>query len=214
VIINNIVQVNTPCAEILYSLVVDSLAAGASVPTPTAAAAAAAAEAAAAVSITEGAPDSATAVVADNSSKSLLCLDVCCGTGTIGICCSKANLGVVVGVELCQAAVDDAHLNAELNDLKILLRADDSQETAMARMRESIGEGAGAGPAGSVFVCSRAEAVLGSILSDRPNYGNGIPQMVRNIAMLAQGKKVLAVVDPPREVRHCPAHYTVLRNTA
>ncbi|KAG2471047.1 tRNA (uracil-5-)-methyltransferase homolog A [Polypterus senegalus] len=43
-------------------------------------------------------------------------LDVCCGTGTIGICLAKA-VKKVVGIELCQEAVHDARINAELNGL-------------------------------------------------------------------------------------------------
>ena len=45
-------------------------------------------------------------------------LDVCCGTGTIGLCVAASNERVkkVVGVELCKAAVEDAKRNAELNN--------------------------------------------------------------------------------------------------
>ena len=44
-------------------------------------------------------------------------LDVCCGTGTIGLCvaASMPSVKKVVGVELCKAAVADAKRNAELN---------------------------------------------------------------------------------------------------
>ncbi|XP_030647425.1 tRNA (uracil-5-)-methyltransferase homolog A [Chanos chanos] len=43
-------------------------------------------------------------------------LDVCCGTGTIGISLAK-RVKKVIGVELCQAAVEDAKVNAEANGL-------------------------------------------------------------------------------------------------
>lgn len=43
-------------------------------------------------------------------------LDICCGTGTIGLAlahvCKK-----VIGIEMCTAAVDDARANAELNGI-------------------------------------------------------------------------------------------------
>ncbi|XP_017270062.1 tRNA (uracil-5-)-methyltransferase homolog A [Kryptolebias marmoratus] len=43
-------------------------------------------------------------------------LDVCCGTGTIGI--SLANrVKKVIGIEMCQEAVEDARVNAKLNGL-------------------------------------------------------------------------------------------------
>ncbi|XP_043094661.1 LOW QUALITY PROTEIN: tRNA (uracil-5-)-methyltransferase homolog A [Puntigrus tetrazona] len=43
-------------------------------------------------------------------------LDVCCGTGTIGISLAK-RVKKVIGIELCQEAVDDAKANAEANGL-------------------------------------------------------------------------------------------------
>ncbi|XP_018117661.1 tRNA (uracil-5-)-methyltransferase homolog A isoform X2 [Xenopus laevis] len=43
-------------------------------------------------------------------------LDVCCGTGTIGISLAK-RVKKVVGIELCQEAIADAKANAQLNNL-------------------------------------------------------------------------------------------------
>nr|XP_061804738.1 tRNA (uracil-5-)-methyltransferase homolog A-like [Nerophis lumbriciformis] len=43
-------------------------------------------------------------------------LDVCCGTGTIGISLAK-RVKKVIGIELCQEAVKDAEANAKLNGL-------------------------------------------------------------------------------------------------
>uniref|UniRef100_A0ABM5F1P9 tRNA (uracil(54)-C(5))-methyltransferase n=1 Tax=Pogona vitticeps TaxID=103695 RepID=A0ABM5F1P9_9SAUR len=43
-------------------------------------------------------------------------LDVCCGTGTIGISLAK-KVKKVTGIELCQEAVEDAKANAQLNGL-------------------------------------------------------------------------------------------------
>ncbi|XP_017580704.2 tRNA (uracil-5-)-methyltransferase homolog A [Pygocentrus nattereri] len=43
-------------------------------------------------------------------------LDVCCGTGTIGISLAK-RVKKVIGIELCQEAVEDAKVNAEANGL-------------------------------------------------------------------------------------------------
>ncbi|CAH2295616.1 tRNA (uracil-5-)-methyltransferase homolog A [Pelobates cultripes] len=43
-------------------------------------------------------------------------LDVCCGTGTIGISLAK-KVKKVVGIELCQEAIADAKANAQINDL-------------------------------------------------------------------------------------------------
>ncbi|CAH0474181.1 unnamed protein product [Peronospora belbahrii] len=43
-----------------------------------------------------------------------LLYDVCCGTGTIGICASK-GVGKIVGIEISKPATDDAEANAVLN---------------------------------------------------------------------------------------------------
>ncbi|NXY84474.1 TRM2A methyltransferase, partial [Alcedo cyanopectus] len=43
-------------------------------------------------------------------------LDICCGTGTIGISLAK-KVKKVIGIELCQEAVQDAKVNAQINDL-------------------------------------------------------------------------------------------------
>ncbi|KAK5910429.1 hypothetical protein CesoFtcFv8_004264 [Champsocephalus esox] len=43
-------------------------------------------------------------------------LDVCCGTGTIGISLAK-RVKKVIGIEMCQDAVEDAKVNAKLNGL-------------------------------------------------------------------------------------------------
>ncbi|XP_059884567.1 tRNA (uracil-5-)-methyltransferase homolog A [Delphinus delphis] len=69
-------QVNTPAAEVLYTLIQDwaQLDAGSTV------------------------------------------LDVCCGTGTIGLALAR-KVKRVVGIELCQEAVEDARVNALDNEL-------------------------------------------------------------------------------------------------
>ena len=42
-------------------------------------------------------------------------LDICCGTGAIGICLSK-NAKKVIGVELVEEAVKNAEANVKLNE--------------------------------------------------------------------------------------------------
>ncbi|XP_030073598.1 tRNA (uracil-5-)-methyltransferase homolog A [Microcaecilia unicolor] len=49
-------------------------------------------------------------------SEDSIVLDVCCGTGTIGISLAK-RVKKVIGIELCQEAVEDAKANAQMNDL-------------------------------------------------------------------------------------------------
>uniref|UniRef100_I3MN24 tRNA (uracil-5-)-methyltransferase homolog A n=1 Tax=Ictidomys tridecemlineatus TaxID=43179 RepID=I3MN24_ICTTR len=47
-------------------------------------------------------------------------LDVCCGTGTIGLALAW-KVKRVIGIELCQEAVEDARVNAHANDSKVIL---------------------------------------------------------------------------------------------
>lgn len=48
------------------------------------------------------------------SSAADIVLDVCCGTGTIGLCVAS-GAGKVIGIEICEPAVEDAKKNAERN---------------------------------------------------------------------------------------------------
>lgn len=151
---------NTPVAEILYNQVVTELRSGLANPG------------------TNHSNELQTA-------SPLLCLDICCGTGTIGIICSKANLGSVVGIEMCPAAVENAKLNAQLNGLKLL-----NENSTEDNHSEN-------NAAAAAFICSRAETVLENILT---NHRRSHDPLIQRIQSLANGKKLLAVVDPPREV--------------
>jgi len=51
-----------------------------------------------------------------NVDSSTVLLDICCGTGTIGLSLAK-HVQKVIGIELVESAVDDAKYNAELNGL-------------------------------------------------------------------------------------------------
>jgi len=54
-------------------------------------------------------------VSSDDPEKTLL-FDVCCGTGTIGLTMMKEGVvGAVIGVDICEPAIEDAKKNAELN---------------------------------------------------------------------------------------------------
>ena len=44
-------------------------------------------------------------------------LDVCCGTGTIGLCCSKYSKNMY-GMEIIPQAIEDAKINAQVNEIK------------------------------------------------------------------------------------------------
>ena len=51
----------------------------------------------------------------DSEEKSdIVLLDVCCGTGTIGLCMAK-QVQKVIGIDICKEAIEDAIMNAKLN---------------------------------------------------------------------------------------------------
>ncbi|XP_070372807.1 tRNA (uracil-5-)-methyltransferase homolog A isoform X5 [Equus asinus] len=64
-------------------------------------------------------------------------LDVCCGTGTIGLALAR-KVKRVVGIELCQEAVEDARVNARDNELSNVEfhcgRAEDLVPTLVSRL--------------------------------------------------------------------------------
>ncbi|KAL4155734.1 hypothetical protein PRNP1_007837 [Phytophthora ramorum] len=74
-----------------------------------------------------------------NADEHTLLYDVCCGTGTIGICASK-GAGKVVGIEICKPATDDAEVNAVLNDVKnvtfVNSKAEDVMKDLLYKKRE------------------------------------------------------------------------------
>ncbi|KAG0423789.1 hypothetical protein HPB47_000446 [Ixodes persulcatus] len=67
-------------------------------------------------------------------------LDVCCGTGTIGLCMA-AKVARVYGVEVCKRAVENAKRNAEANGIGnasfVLGRAEDTMHDVMHTLRDS-----------------------------------------------------------------------------
>ena len=103
-------------------------------------------------------------------------VDVCCGTGTIGLAVAK-SVRHVVGVELCEAAVLDARRNAALNDIT-----------------------------NCDFVVGRVEDVLKGVLTDYVSgkglwsthaSGDGVENQGSNTTGTLVG-----IVDPPRAGLH------------
>ena len=70
-----------------------------------------------------------------------LLLDVCCGTGTIGLCLAN-RVKHVIGVDIETSAIEDAKLNAQLNHIT-----------------------------NCEFICSPAEKVMQQLLHDEANKG-------------------------------------------
>mmetsp|Transcript_16448 Transcript_16448/g.23193 ORF Transcript_16448/g.23193 Transcript_16448/m.23193 type:complete len:576 (+) Transcript_16448:183-1910(+) len=52
-----------------------------------------------------------------NLSKDHTLLDICCGTGSIGLCCAKATNCKVYGIDIVESAIKDANANALRNEI-------------------------------------------------------------------------------------------------
>ena len=103
-------QVNTPAAEELYSVVARLAGFGGEGKGE------AGGEAGDAVK-SEGGEEKVGESAATTAAKThTTVLDVCCGTGTIGLSVAKF-VDEVIGMDLCKAAVADAHLNTALNGI-------------------------------------------------------------------------------------------------
>lgn len=125
-------------------------------------------------------------------SNSSLLLDVCCGTGAIGLlCASQAKL--VAGVELSPPAVLDARRNAKLNHLESRCK----------------------------FICAKAESVFSHMLTGeaKPTVGKkdsvldeeDQAALAEVIASLPGFGEIIAVVDPPRAGLHPSVLKAMLR---
>ena len=88
---------------------------------------------------------------ASEDSSSSVFLDVCCGTGTIGICAAAAGARRVVGVDVVEAAVRDAEANARANGLSL---SSPSSSSPSCR-----------------FVAAKAEDVMASLLKEEEASG-------------------------------------------
>lgn len=208
-------QVNTRTAELLFSHVIDMIDADFTAPL--------AVQKADVIEISVDTTPSESLPIAEKAKRGdTVCLDVCCGTGTIGICVAAetCNTGagshIVLGVDLCAPAIDDAWKNAERNKVaplinRVLLEGNDPTSADIVS--------SAAGSRGKAyFVSARAEALMEGILYRQGWRGcNGtittgtnmlpLEEQRRLHAELTQlrtivdGKRLLAIVDPPREVR-------------
>jgi tRNA (uracil-5-)-methyltransferase len=105
----------------------------------------------------------------------ILLLDVCCGTGTIGLTCLKEGVvGALVGVDIAKPAIADAKINAVRNGFSHDETANNAEVATTTR-----------------FVASAAEKVLPDVMRDISSGG------VRGVKPV-----VVAVVDPARDGLH------------
>lgn len=131
-------------------------------------------------------------LVPDNSDLSVqqrprrkILLDLCCGTGTIGMVLSqRPEIKYIFGVEMCPSAVEDAKHNAKLNGIELdkeelsgplLVRADDGNNNP-PRFR---------------YICAKVEDALSGLLKYLEQSEIDLSQY-----------EVVALLDPPRTGTH------------
>lgn len=184
-----------------------------------------------------------------------VCLDVCCGTGTIGICIAAdkairarnaiksaavdstdldsslrpvSPLGVapvaVIGVDLCAPAIEDAWDNAARNGILPIMERDLTTPVSDDSNRDTATAAGNGGRA--FFIATRAEALMEGLLysggwrgcngSVRPGEAGALSaeeqrrlhgQLCR-LRTWVTGKRLAAIVDPPREVVIWPPNMT------
>lgn len=109
-------------------------------------------------------------------------LDVCCGTGTIGLTCLKEGVvGKLIGIDIAEPAIADAKINAEKNGYH-----DESNNEGVTR-----------------FVASAAEKIMPEIMKE-------ITTSIREGTTTTP--LVVAVVDPARNGLHAIVVRTLRAN--
>ena len=134
-------------------------------------------------------------ILNNQSHKNLLLLDICCGTGVIGLLCAN-SAKYVIGIELSNPAVEDARKNADTNSLQDK----------------------------TTFICSKAESVLSQLLtgeakrqlSKKDTVLSELDESALQKA-LQEAKacdEIVAIVDPPRAGLHPSVLKALLRCSA
>lgn len=226
-------QVNPPVAELLYTLAArlasEGVAGARALLGPTLRSARGGE---AAADVTEGFPGAATAPPPALQRDAAL-LDVCCGTGTLGVICAPL-FARVIGVDTCEAAIADARENAARNScagagvegnscaragvggnscagaggapLTTLGAAAETEEGSSA----GIGAGGGTGRADDPSPTPAGAATSTPTPTHPPLYVCGaaetvLPDLIADAARTVS--RFVAIVDPPRS----GLHYRVIR---
>ena len=92
-------------------------------------------------------------------------LDVCCGTGTLGLSLA-ASVKRVIGIEICVPAVEDARANALRNGVTNASFVASKAENATRRVLETLTDDEQVGHARSQRTRSRHTRLRTSVLSN------------------------------------------------
>jgi len=171
------------------------------------AAAAAPGDADAAPATAASAPSAADASLHSAGARPRILLDVFCGSGTIGISLARPGVDAVVGVELSEAAVKDAAVNAAANGLTVLPPTDPAAPALPADARGT-----------ATYIASRAETAMLDLFRlaglEQDVSGSWVLPPSASARFGGVRPAIVAVVDPPRAgialgvvhaLRACPA---------
>lgn len=137
-----------------------------------------------------------------------LLLDVCCGTGTIGLTLAR-RVREVVGIELVEQAIEDAKVNAQDNSITnctwVCGKAEDVLREVLDRL-PAIGEAQGgdASAAGASAAAAADAAAVGAA-------EGGDEEAQRYRTQFRDFSEVVAIVDPPRAGLHPKVLKALLR---
>jgi len=124
--------------------------------------------------------------ITTSKKKKVILLDICCGTGTIGLTClSKNVVDYVIGVDISEPAIKDANINANKNGY-VIAKDDNDYDENNTKVK---------------FIASKAESILSKEIS-------------KIFSLYDEDEvSIIAVVDPAREGLH-PTVIQTLRNTS
>jgi hypothetical protein len=134
--------------------------------------------------------------------RDLAILDVCCGTGTIGLVCSP-HVAKVVGVELSEGAIEDAIANAKLNGVSNAVFVCSRAESIMPRLL-SLVSGEADAPAKQPRELVPAAVEKGHLVTESAS-ASGLGEsfkLPQPVAPLPDVQRIVAIVDPPRTGLH------------
>jgi tRNA (uracil-5-)-methyltransferase len=142
-------------------------------------------------------------ISSNSASSQPVLLDVCCGTGTIGLTLAR-HVKETIGLELVADAIKDAKVNAKLNGITNAKFICGKAETTIRSVFQYLSNPSQYPLAESVAETENSSSIAESIDADSSSSsssGNTVPTQ-SNTYSRVHDSAVVAVVDPPRSGLH------------
>ncbi|KAH7430889.1 hypothetical protein KP509_08G019000 [Ceratopteris richardii] len=136
-----------------------------------------------------------------NLDSDTLLFDVCCGTGTIGLTLAN-RVGMVIGIELNDAAVADARVNAEINGIKNCRFVCGKAEDVMQNLLDEYLLNEEKVAVRSSHTQSTDDAVTEEPSKEADADAAAVNSNDMDIPSRRKFKSVVVLVDPPRSGLH------------